>query len=111
MGGDKGVLREVLDIFVDFAPVQLEKLQDGLRDGDKACIKLAAHTLKGAAANIIAEGVRKAAEEIENMADSDDFESIKSKVVSLENEISKVVEMAANIMVIEPMGPLKSPKD
>jgi CheY-like chemotaxis protein len=105
MGGDKDVLREVLDIFVGSAPAQLEKLQDGLRDGDAGRIKFAAHTLKGAAANIIAEGVRKAAEEIENIVDGADFEAIRCKVASLENEISKLVEMVANISVTEPVKP------
>jgi HPt (histidine-containing phosphotransfer) domain-containing protein len=46
IGGDREVLAEVVDAFVDDAPKKLAELRRGADEGDSALVGLAAHTLK-----------------------------------------------------------------
>lgn len=59
MDGDRELLREVIEIFLEDAPAQLSALQDACRLADPAAMEKAAHTLKGAAANISAKALQQ----------------------------------------------------
>jgi CheY-like chemotaxis protein/HPt (histidine-containing phosphotransfer) domain-containing protein len=98
VGGDRELLNEVLNIFVDNAPGELQRLREGVQEKDAGRVKQVAHTLKGAAANIIAEGVRKTAEEIERRATGNDFASMNEKVVTLEEELSKLADVIESLI-------------
>lgn len=84
---DKDLLREILQLFLETAEENLTGLKDGISKGDAGRIQITAHTLKGAAANIIADGVRKAAEEIEHLAKSNQLDKVGEKIESLEAEL------------------------
>jgi HPt (histidine-containing phosphotransfer) domain-containing protein len=90
IGDDQEILKEILNLFAKDAPCQINKIRDGLDESNIRDIQRAAHTLKGAAANIIAEGVRKAAEEIEHNADEGSLDSIEEKLKNLEEEVAKI---------------------
>ncbi len=95
VGGSREILNEVLEIFINDAPNDIRKIRDAIDTHDGKQARRAAHSLKGAASNIIAEGIRKAAEEIEHMAFADDFTDMRGKIDRLENELNKLVEVVA----------------
>jgi len=90
IGDDQEILKEILNLFAKDAPGQINKIRDGLDEGNIEGIQMAAHTLKGAAANIIAEGVRKVAEEIEHNADGGHMDGIGRNLKNLEEEVAKI---------------------
>jgi len=87
VNGDEVLLKEVLQMFLDTAGTGMANLKDGITQGDTEQVKLSAHTLKGAASNLIAEGVRKAAEEIEQLAINNQLDQAGKKIDNLESEL------------------------
>lgn len=59
MDGDGALLKEVIEIFLEDAPALLSALGSAVRRMDAAAMENAAHTLKGAAANISAKGIQQ----------------------------------------------------
>ena len=51
VGGDFALLREIVALFAEDAPRQLEAMRKAIAAGDAKALADAAHTLKGAAAN------------------------------------------------------------
>lgn len=90
LGNDPEILKEILNLFVNDVPGQVIKIREGLDDANMRDIQRAAHNLKGAAANIIAEGVRKAAAEIEHNADGGHMDDIGQNLKNLEEEVAKI---------------------
>jgi len=64
-GGDRGLLRELIDLFLADIPGQLNNLQQAIDDRNTETIYRLAHTLKGAVATFGAEPARQAALELE----------------------------------------------
>lgn len=65
----------------------LNDLRDAIANGDKDMIAFHAHRIKGAAANLSAEGIRSAAEAVESRARSGDMSGTAKLFGSLEAEI------------------------
>jgi HPt (histidine-containing phosphotransfer) domain-containing protein len=63
--GDEETAKVVLDIFLEDIPKQLDAVKAAMDACDPAALVLAAHSIKGAAANIGGEALREAAAEIE----------------------------------------------
>lgn len=59
--GDEELLRELIDLFIADAPVQLDHYKRALVNGDVKTAERAAHTLKGASSNLSANRVRDVA--------------------------------------------------
>ena len=74
LGGDEELLREVLEAFVADAPRRLEALARGLEEWDAESVRYHAHTLKGAAINLGAEGLAEVAAKLEKLAERRDLE-------------------------------------
>jgi len=62
---DEEMLAELLVLFRDSSASDLEKINSGLVAGDPAVVADAAHSIKGAAASLGIEGIRKIAAELE----------------------------------------------
>lgn len=63
--GDGDLLVEVLGIFLEQTPVQIEQMSQADAAGDIDRIAEIAHELRGAAANVGAEGLRTLASQLE----------------------------------------------
>lgn len=74
MGNEK-LARRVAGAFVDCMPQQLASLAQAIRSFDAPAAKLAAHTIKGAAANVGTEDIRKLASRIETLGEAGDLTS------------------------------------
>jgi len=67
MDGDRDLLKEVIEIFLEDAPSLMEALRLAIRGGNKDAMERAAHTLKGAAANISAKGLHRLSSNMQEM--------------------------------------------
>lgn len=65
LDGDDELFAELVDLFAEDAPKQVAALRDGLASADQRSAERAAHTLKGAAANLCAHSIRDRAAESE----------------------------------------------
>ncbi len=84
--GDENILKEILDIFIEESAMQIESLKGHLEKKDLEKIKMQAHTIKGASANIGGEVLREIAFKIEKAADTGDFAEIASLMPELEEQ-------------------------
>jgi HPt (histidine-containing phosphotransfer) domain-containing protein len=66
--GDLELVAILLDVFLTDAPSSMQAIEHAMETGNVAALKLAAHSLKGAAANISAEDLRDAAGRLEQAA-------------------------------------------
>jgi CheY-like chemotaxis protein len=65
LGGDETLIREVINVFLDDAPRQIQNLEKAVAEADASMIERQAHTLKGAAGNVGAEILQAAASVLE----------------------------------------------
>jgi PAS domain S-box-containing protein len=93
--GDENILKEILDIFIEESAIQIESLKEYLKQEDFEKMRIQAHTIKGAAANIGGERLRQTAFKMEKAADIGDFAEITSLMPELEEQygvLRKVLE-------------------
>jgi CheY-like chemotaxis protein len=84
---DRELAGVVLDAFLEDSPHQLEQLHARLAQQDLAGVSLHAHTLKGAAANVGGEALRRAACAIEQAAVAGDLSAVSSALPALEMKL------------------------
>jgi CheY-like chemotaxis protein/HPt (histidine-containing phosphotransfer) domain-containing protein len=92
---DVELLDEVLQTFSDYLPVLLTDIASGVTDGDLTRIRDAAHSLKGAAANICAEPTRQLSEKLETLCKAGEFQEvggIAEQLVDQANQLKNVLE-------------------
>jgi HPt (histidine-containing phosphotransfer) domain-containing protein len=68
LGGDEELTREIMQFFLDDYPDLLVHIAGAVRDGDADAVRVAAHTLKGAAAQLSATTVAACASTLEQAA-------------------------------------------
>ena len=93
--GDDELLAMVVDVFLDDAPQSLRAIQSAFEAADHAGLGLAAHALKGAAANISAEVVRAAAHDLEQAAQTGPASAIDAGVRRVQEAMSALVPVLA----------------
>ena len=64
-GGDAGLLREIVEAFLEEYPSQLNRIRDGVARSDAAELREGAHSLKGAVSNFGPNEVLDLAEQLE----------------------------------------------
>jgi len=93
VGGDKDLLNEIIAMFIEDIPVQLEELKQGIRENDAAVIRGQGHKIKGASATVGAEAMRQAAYEIELAGTHGKLDSVSGLVANLEQEFERLKEV------------------
>lgn len=68
LGGDAELLEELLQLMLEQSRELVRTMGEALARGDAAAVRLAAHTIRGSAANLDAEPLRAAAERLEERA-------------------------------------------
>ena len=92
MMNDDEMVREIVDIFLDDIPQQIEKLKDSLDTGDASTAERLAHRIKGAAANVSAESLREIALNMENAGKEGDLKTMSQSIPELEKQFNQVKE-------------------
>jgi PAS domain S-box-containing protein len=72
-GGDRQLLKEVIDLFRKDSPAALRRIERALHKHDGDALRMAAHALKGAIATVGSPAGRETAAELEMMAKSSRF--------------------------------------
>jgi signal transduction histidine kinase/CheY-like chemotaxis protein len=73
LGGDRALLRDVVTLFLEDAPRQLDELQDAVKAGEPGAVFMAAHALRGSAANFGPSPLLDALVHIEAQAQQEDL--------------------------------------
>jgi signal transduction histidine kinase/DNA-binding response OmpR family regulator/HPt (histidine-containing phosphotransfer) domain-containing protein len=90
LGGDPELFREVLGIFLEDSREHVALLRRGLDNQDCQGARRAAHRIKGAAANLAAVSVQKAASALETASRDNDLYRARETLVVLERELERV---------------------
>jgi len=88
--GDRVLLREVLEIFVEQVPLILARMRHSAADENTGAVTGLAHELRGAAANVGAESLRAIAQQLECDLTAGRFEGICAGVDLLEEELGRL---------------------
>jgi two-component system, sensor histidine kinase and response regulator len=94
LGGDAELLEEVVQVFLQTIPELLSQLNNAVRSGDAKEIAAAAHSIKGAAANIGAEVVSETARKLELMGKAETIADAAKEIESLTGELDALVSFA-----------------
>ncbi|OGR26181.1 MAG: hypothetical protein A2277_19045 [Desulfobacterales bacterium RIFOXYA12_FULL_46_15] len=93
-GGDEEAALIILDSFFQEAPEFLEKIGDAINKKDMEEVRCNSHALKGAAANVNAERLKKTALEMENKAKNGNPDSFVEIYPTLQNEYQRFMREA-----------------
>jgi PAS domain S-box-containing protein len=92
MMDDEALTDRILARFLESTPEQIESLRQSLDSGNAAAAKRTAHALKGAAANIGGERLRRVAFEVELAAHAGDLDAAKSHLAELQLQFERLTE-------------------
>ncbi len=84
MLGDDGLVKTIVEGFLDDAPRLLRSLRTFLDAGDTVGVAHQLHTIKGAAANISGEELRDQARQLEALAREGDLAAVAARLAALE---------------------------
>jgi HPt (histidine-containing phosphotransfer) domain-containing protein len=87
VGGDRTLLRQVIELFLSGSARQVATMREALAAGDTTRLCRAAHTLKGSAAGLGALGVMEAARRIEAAGLGGDLELVAGMLTSLDEQL------------------------
>jgi len=91
--GKPALLKRILAAFAGDAPKRLEALKIALNSGERVIAEREAHSLKGAAANIAADALRKAAAEMEENCREGQLQQATKAIPALEDCLSTLLSV------------------
>ncbi len=92
LDGDEELLWELLEIFANDAPKQMDELKKSIDTSDIAVAERLAHTLKSTSANVGADSLKEKAFKIEELTRAKSLNNIHILYDDLENEFKKVMK-------------------
>ena len=90
VGGDRELLQEVAQLFLETSPELLEQIRQAAAERDAKTLERAAHTLKGSVGNFAADSVFQAALRLEKLGRAGDFSSVDQALAELEAEMRRL---------------------
>jgi PAS domain S-box-containing protein len=87
VGGDKDLLRQLIDLFEEESPKLLSKMREAIERQDPEMLQLAAHTMKGMIGNFAADRAVEEALNLENSIKNMNLGEAQDKLLILEKEI------------------------
>ena len=97
--GDREFLKELLEMFLEDAQDQLDRLRQAVEGADAPGVVAASHSIKGAAANLAASRVFASAKEIEEASRAGQAAELAGQVEDLG---ARIEELAAFTKSFEP---------
>ncbi len=91
-GGDREFLNELIGMFLENTPEQINSLAGAAQKGDVESIEGSAHSIKGSASNRSADSIAFLAEAIEKMARSGDISTISPILEKLKDEMKRLTK-------------------
>lgn len=102
IGGDEELLGELCHIFLEESPKLLQKLKQSVETGDVDGVMRAAHSLKGEASYLGADGTTQAARQLEEMGHNKDLSRASDTLATLEREVASL-----HLSLKDPAGMLR----
>lgn len=100
--GDRELLGELAEIFLDSCPAYLDNIRDALAHNDSQALSFAAHALKGSVGNFVKIGPFETARTLESLSKqstmegtSDLFQQLETEMADLQLLLESVLEVAA----------------
>ncbi len=97
VGGDRELLRDVIEAFRAECPRWREGLRRAVAGGDVAEVKRFAHNLKSAAAHLGARRASRAAQALEEMGGHGNLSGAEEACATLESELDRMVPALAEV--------------
>jgi CheY-like chemotaxis protein len=94
---DVELMQEMVELFLDNAPMLLAEIEAGVADGDLRTVTRATHSLKGAASNLCAAPCIQAAERLEMLSKNGDIGRAETAVAELRDELAKLEAALQNM--------------
>ncbi len=88
--GAPGLVKKIMDLFLQDTPGQLADLRDSLQKGDSVRLVRVAHTLKGSAANLGAREMVRICTELQVLGEAENISIAPSLVADLESQFGPV---------------------
>ncbi|NSW86101.1 MAG: response regulator [Syntrophobacteraceae bacterium] len=95
VGDDEAFLAEIMGVFLDDVPLQIQGLRQAVDRRDFKDIEHLAHGLKGASANMAVESLRKTAQEMEQAGKDHSFERAAGLLPRMEQEFETLKAVLA----------------
>ena len=89
--GDLSLLAEIVGMFLDDCPARMAEIAAAVEEGEPARIRMAAHSLKGAAGVMAARPVAAAAHELERMGAAGEVGNAHAAFAALTAEVARLV--------------------
>ena len=90
VGGDREILEEILIVFSETYPDQLNELKNAIDSGDAPIVERAAHTLKGSVATFSAKKAFETAFRLETMGRDGELQEAAAVYSTLEQEVEEL---------------------
>ena len=90
LGGDEQLFGELATYFREDSQVELASIEAAIQQADWHRARIAAHSLKGLAANFSADAATETARETEDAASQEDGERVKRLLPSLRREVERL---------------------
>ncbi|MGI8982589.1 MAG: response regulator [Pirellulaceae bacterium] len=90
VGGDRDLLKEIFQAFLDESPKHLQSIRQAIPAGDGALLQRAAHTLRGTMGTIGVNGSADTAAKLERMGKENSFTGAEAACASMERELTAI---------------------
>ena len=90
LGLDEEDFNELIEIFTETSFSDVEKINSGLEEDNTANVSQAAHSIKGAAANLGFQTITSLSKDIEMTAKAGNIQGVKEKVSAIVEELKKI---------------------
>lgn len=90
LGLEEEEYRELIDLFISSSADDVQKIADGISAGDAEQISRAAHTVKGASANLGLVDISAAAKVIELRAMNKQLDEMPRALETLQDQIKRI---------------------
>jgi HPt (histidine-containing phosphotransfer) domain-containing protein len=108
LGGDEGLLQEVIEIFLTDAPKHIATLREAIRQSDAVSLEHAAHTLKGEVGYMGIATISSQARDLEEAGRGADFARAKILYASLEPKLTQLLATVRRAVEKKAKGKLVS---
>ena len=105
LGGNRNLFDELIEIFREEAPRNLEAIRDGIANADPEAVKLGSHTLKGSLSYFETAPAIELAEHLEKKANAKNLEGASEAYSRLTALVQPLLEELARIGSKTPSQP------
>ncbi|RKY77795.1 hypothetical protein DRQ07_08275, partial [candidate division KSB1 bacterium] len=88
--GDKELVKELVNDFLEICPKQLEELIAAVHKSDPVQVERKAHSFKGSVGNFGVKSVQELAYELEKMGREEKLDNADSVLAKLQKEMKKI---------------------